>query len=155
MAQKTAFLYAKNPKAVAKRRERLNATSWDESQTTLTQLMQSGAMMMQQAGAMGMPPGAGGAPMGAGMPPGMAGGMMNMASGRDPGHAADGHGSAAGCQSDDVRRHAGAASVDGAVALDKLDIGGRWGRRSAVPWPVWAPGRSPVRCKNRPALATN
>ena len=73
VAQKTAFLYAKNPKAVAKRRERLNATSWDESQTTLTQLMQSGAMMMQQAGAMGMPPGAGGAPMGAGMPPGMAG----------------------------------------------------------------------------------
>ena len=81
VAQKTAFLYAKNPKAVAKRRERLNATSWDESQTTLNQLMQSGAMMMQQAGAMGMPPGAGGAPMGAGMPPGMAGGMMNMAQG--------------------------------------------------------------------------
>jgi hypothetical protein len=81
VAQKTAFLYAKNPKAVAKRRERLNATSWDESQTTLTQLMQSGAMMMQQAGAMGAPPGLGGAPMGAGMPPGMASGMMSMASG--------------------------------------------------------------------------
>jgi hypothetical protein len=48
VAQKTAFLYAKNPKAVAKRRERLNATSWDESQTTLNQLMQSAGMMMQQ-----------------------------------------------------------------------------------------------------------
>jgi hypothetical protein len=81
VAQKTAFLYAKNPKAVAKRRERLNATSWDESQTTLTQLMQSGAMMMQQAGAGGLPPGMGGAPMGAGLPPGAAGGMLNMAQG--------------------------------------------------------------------------
>jgi len=48
VAQKTAFLYAKNPKAVAKKRKRLNAISWDESQTTLTQLMQSGAMMMGQ-----------------------------------------------------------------------------------------------------------
>ena len=31
VAQKTAFLYAKNPKAVAKKRQRLNATSWDEA----------------------------------------------------------------------------------------------------------------------------
>jgi hypothetical protein len=54
VAQKTAFLYAKNPKAVAKKRPRLNATSWDESQTTLNQLMQSAAMMMQQAQASGM-----------------------------------------------------------------------------------------------------
>jgi len=30
VAQKTAFLYAKNPKAVAKKRPRLNATSWDD-----------------------------------------------------------------------------------------------------------------------------
>ena len=81
VAQKTAFLYAKNPKAVAKRRERLNATSWDESQTTLTQLMQSGAMMMGQMQQQGAPPGMGGAPMGAGLPPGAAGGMMSMASG--------------------------------------------------------------------------
>jgi hypothetical protein len=48
VAQKTAFLYAKNPKAVAKRRERLNATVWDESQTTLEQLIQSAGMMAQQ-----------------------------------------------------------------------------------------------------------
>src|SRR4029077_20048521 len=70
VAQKTAFLYAKNPKAVAKRRERLNATSWDESQTTLNQLMQSGAMMMQQAQMGGM-----GAPGSPGLPPEMMGGM--------------------------------------------------------------------------------
>lgn len=55
VAQKTAFLYAKNPKAVAKRRERMNAVSWDETQGQLIQLMQSGAMMMQQ-GAMGQIP---------------------------------------------------------------------------------------------------
>jgi hypothetical protein len=96
VAQKTAFLYAKNPKAVAKKRPRLNATSWDESQTTLNQLMQSAAMMMQQAqaaGAMGQGPMApGGMP---GMPPGMMGqvagaaggaiqGMMPMATGSPP-----------------------------------------------------------------------
>lgn len=52
VAQKTAFLYAKNPKAIARKRERLNATSWDGSQATLQALMQSGAMMMQQAGPM-------------------------------------------------------------------------------------------------------
>jgi hypothetical protein len=82
VAQKTAFLYAKNPKAVAKKRQRLNATSWDESQTTLTQLMQSGAMMMQQAqmGGMGGPPGMGG-PMGGGLPPELMGQMANMAGG--------------------------------------------------------------------------
>lgn len=98
VAQKTAFLYAKNPKAVAKKRQRLNATSWDESQTTLTQLMQSGAMMMQQAqqaGAMGGGPMAPGGPMAGGVPPemmsqvaGMAGGaiqgVMPMATGQPP-----------------------------------------------------------------------
>src|SRR6188768_3276163 len=73
VAQKTAFLYAKNPKAVAKKRPRLNATSWDESQTTLTQLMQSGAMMMGQAQMAGMPGGGG---MGGGIPPQMMGGVM-------------------------------------------------------------------------------
>lgn len=96
VAQKTAFLYAKNPKAVAKKRPRLNATSWDESQTTLNQLMQSAAMMMQQAqaaGAMGAGPLAGGMP--GGIPPGMMGqvagaaqgaigGMMPMATGQPP-----------------------------------------------------------------------
>src|SRR6185369_162783 len=68
--------YAKNPKAVAKKRPRLNATSWDESQTTLNQLMQSGAMMMQQAQMGGM-----GGPGSPGLPPEMMGGMANMAQG--------------------------------------------------------------------------
>jgi hypothetical protein len=73
VAQKTAFLYAKNPKAVARRRERLNATLWDESQSTLQQLVASGGMMaaqIAQSGPPGMPMGGGGAPgalMGAGM----------------------------------------------------------------------------------------
>src|SRR6516164_3394572 len=39
VSQKTAFLYAKNPMAVARKRERMIATSWDESQNTLNQLM--------------------------------------------------------------------------------------------------------------------
>jgi len=77
VAQKTAFLYAKNPKAVAKKRQRLNATSWDESQTTLNQLMQSGAMMMMQQAQMGGM----GAPGSPGLPPEMMGGMANMAQG--------------------------------------------------------------------------
>ncbi|MEY9184703.1 hypothetical protein ABIG06_006251 [Bradyrhizobium sp. USDA 326] len=72
VAQKTAFLYAKNPKAVAKKRERMIATSWDESQGTLNQLMQSAAMMMQQVQAQQMMPGA---------PPMDQGGMLQMAQG--------------------------------------------------------------------------
>jgi hypothetical protein len=96
VAQKTAFLYAKNPKAVAKKRPRLNATSWDESQTTLNQLMQSAAMMMQQAQASGaMAPGGPAAGMAGAMPPGLMGqvtgaagstiqGMMPMATGQPP-----------------------------------------------------------------------
>ena len=86
VAQKTAFLYAKNPKAVAKRRERMNATSWDESQTTLTQLMQSGAMMMQQmqqqvAAGQAPPPQLGGMLQGA---QSMVSGAMPMATGGQP-----------------------------------------------------------------------
>ena len=75
VAQKTAFLYAKNPKAVAKRRERINNTSWDGKQGTLDALMKTGMMMAQQVpGVMpgGMPPGGMGPPgmMPGGMPPG-------------------------------------------------------------------------------------
>lgn len=86
VAQKTAFLYAKNPKAVARKRERLNATSWDESQTTLNQLMQSGAMMMgqmQQGVAAGQmpPPQLGGMMQGA---QSAISGMMPMATGSQP-----------------------------------------------------------------------
>jgi len=60
VAQKTAYLYAKNPKAIARRRERLDAVQWNETQSQLQSLMQAGAMMVQQS-AMSAPPG---------MPPG-------------------------------------------------------------------------------------
>ncbi len=69
VAQKTAFLYAKNPKAVARRRERLMNTVWDGTQGQINQMMEAAQMAM---GGMGMGvPGAGG--MGMWMPG--AGGM--------------------------------------------------------------------------------
>ena len=49
VAQKTAFLYAKNPKAIAKRREKLMNTVWDGTQTQLQQ-MQMGLMQSMQTG---------------------------------------------------------------------------------------------------------
>ncbi|MFY7925573.1 MAG: hypothetical protein ACOVN5_07165 [Aquidulcibacter sp.] len=52
---KTAALYAKNPKAVAKRREQLDYQIWDENPASLQiafQTIQQGQMMMQQAQAM-------------------------------------------------------------------------------------------------------
>src|SRR6188472_1658591 len=72
--QKTAFLYAKNPKSIAKRRERILHTAWDGTESQLQTLAQTGAAMMQggpqlgpgQGGMMGPVPGAA-AP---GMPPG-------------------------------------------------------------------------------------
>ena len=77
VAQKTAFLYAKNPKAIARKRERMIATAWDETQTQLQQLVQTGGMMVQQMtqpGVMpGMPPQPG-MPL-QGMPPGAPPGM--------------------------------------------------------------------------------
>jgi hypothetical protein len=65
IAQRVAYLYAKNPKAVAKRRERLLETVWDGNQSSLqamqmagAQAAQSGQMpppeMMQQGMAMAM-----------------------------------------------------------------------------------------------------
>lgn len=57
VAQKTAYLYAKNPKAVARKRQRLNATAWNETQSQLTELLQSGAMMAQQSAAIPPQPG--------------------------------------------------------------------------------------------------
>ena len=88
VSQKTAFLYAKNPKAIARRRERINNTSWDGKQSTLDALMKSGAMMMQQMPGMmpgGMPPGGMGPPgmLPGGMPPG--GGPPGMPPGAPPG----------------------------------------------------------------------
>lgn len=54
VAQKTAFLYAKNPKAVAKRRQKINHTVWDGTQTQLMQMQQGMAQTMQMGAGMGM-----------------------------------------------------------------------------------------------------
>ena len=74
--QKTAFLYAKNPKAVARRRERILHTSWDGTEGQLQTLQQTAGALMA-SGPQG-PPGMGGAPPMPGMapqgPPGMGGG---------------------------------------------------------------------------------
>lgn len=58
---KTAALYAKNPKAVARRRETLDYQTWDENPASLQlafQTIQQGQLMMQQTEAMAsmMPP---------------------------------------------------------------------------------------------------
>src|SRR4051812_32692691 len=47
VAQKTAFLYAKNPKAVARRREKILNTAWDGTQQQLQQMQQSAAVAAQ------------------------------------------------------------------------------------------------------------
>lgn len=52
VAQKTAFLYAKNPKAVARRRERLLNTVWDGTQDQINIMMQAAQAVMMS----GMPP---------------------------------------------------------------------------------------------------
>jgi hypothetical protein len=114
VAQKTAFLYAKNPKAVAKKRERMIATSWDESQGTLNQLMQSAAMMMQQVQQQQMMPGA--PPMDQGgmlqMAQGAMSGMMPMATGGMPGGGMPGGGGAAAPNIDTLFAVNGPASIN-------------------------------------------
>jgi len=45
--QRVAFLYAKNPKVVAKRRQKILNTTWDGSQATLQQATQAATMAMQ------------------------------------------------------------------------------------------------------------
>jgi hypothetical protein len=88
VAQKTSFLYAKNPKAVATRRERIMNTVWDGTQNQLQVAQQ--AMQMMMAPPMGMPGMAGMAPPGMppqpGMPPdpSMGGGMPGMGMPQDP-----------------------------------------------------------------------
>jgi len=75
VAQKTAFLYAKNPKAIARRRERLDATAWNETQSQISSLMQAGAMFASQSAQPGAPPGM--PPMAAASgPAGIAGNML-------------------------------------------------------------------------------
>lgn len=48
ISQRVAFLYAKNPKFVSRRRQRILNTVWDGQQSTLLQVQQAGAMLMQQ-----------------------------------------------------------------------------------------------------------
>jgi hypothetical protein len=78
VSQRVAFLYARNPKAVAKRREMILNTLWDGTETQLQSLMQAASTAMQGfagmmgGGAPGMPPQPpGGAPQQPGAPPGM------------------------------------------------------------------------------------
>lgn len=76
VAQKTAFLYAKNPKAQARRRERIDETTWDGTQAQLQQLIAAGGMIASQVQGGGMP---GAPPPMPGAPPpptGMDGGGM-------------------------------------------------------------------------------
>jgi len=49
IAQRVAFFYAKNPKFIAKRRERILNTVWDGDQSTLVALQSAGAAAMGQA----------------------------------------------------------------------------------------------------------
>jgi len=72
--KRVAALYAKNPKAVAKKRQRLLATTWDGSLESLAQAESTvkqaqAALMGMPAGVPGMPPG--GPPGAAGAPPGL------------------------------------------------------------------------------------
>jgi len=54
VAQKTAFLYAKNPRAVCRRREKILNTVWDGTQEQLQQ-MQQGVALAMQTGAIAQP----------------------------------------------------------------------------------------------------
>ena len=49
ISQRVAFFYAKNPKFVAKRRERILNTLWDGDQSTLVAIQSAGSAMMGQA----------------------------------------------------------------------------------------------------------
>jgi hypothetical protein len=71
VTQRVAFLYARNPKAVAKRKEMILNTAWDGTEQQL-QSIQEAATMMIQGGAPpgGMPPGPPGAPPPPPVPPG-------------------------------------------------------------------------------------
>ena len=84
VTQRVSFLYARNPKAVAKRREMILNTVWDGTEQQLQSIEQAGAMALQggmlpgAAPPPGMPPGAPVGPPGApsGEPPGIAPGML-------------------------------------------------------------------------------
>ena len=71
VTQRVSFLYARNPKAVAKRREMILNTVWDGTEQTLQAIQESGQMLMQSGQLAGQsigPPAPPGAPPGAGAP---------------------------------------------------------------------------------------
>ena len=74
VTQRVSFLYARNPKAVARRREMILNTVWDGTEQSLQAIQQAGEMAMQSgqlAGAtMGAPPAPPGAPPGMNAPMG-------------------------------------------------------------------------------------
>jgi hypothetical protein len=74
VTQRVSFLYARNPKAVAKRREMILNTVWDGTEQSLQAIQQAGEMAMQSgalAGAIiGGPPAPPGAPPGMNAPAG-------------------------------------------------------------------------------------
>jgi hypothetical protein len=84
VSQRVAFLYARNPKAVAKRRQMILNTVWDGTESQLQSLMQAGATAMQGLG--GMMAG-GGAPGMPGMPPQPQGGPAGPPGPQGPGAA--------------------------------------------------------------------
>jgi hypothetical protein len=69
VSQRVSFLYARNPKAVAKRREMILNTVWDGTEQSLQAIQQAGEMAMQSGGLAGATMGGPPAPPGA--PPGM------------------------------------------------------------------------------------
>ena len=72
VTQRVSFLYARNPKAVAKRREMILNTVWDGTEQSLQAIQEAGAMAMQSGALQGMSvgPGAPDPNMGPSMPPG-------------------------------------------------------------------------------------
>jgi hypothetical protein len=69
VTQRVSFLYARNPKAVARRREMILNTVWDGTEQTLQAIQESGQMLLQSGQLAGQsigPPPPPGAPPGAG-----------------------------------------------------------------------------------------
>ena len=69
VTQRVSFLYARNPKAVAKRREMILNTVWDGTEQSLQAIQQAGEMAMQSGALAGAT--LGGPPAPPGAPPGM------------------------------------------------------------------------------------
>ena len=69
VTQRVSFLYARNPKAVAKRREMILNTVWDGTEQSLQAIQQAGEMAMQSGAMAGAT--IGGPPAPPGAPPGM------------------------------------------------------------------------------------